>query len=78
MILSGDRQEKKKEEWVGEKGRHALHYSKSHECQIKEEQESNSVPLNSAAFSELLIPQGQTLLNSSDASNYPELPSDAG
>jgi len=32
----------------------------------------------SAAFPELLIPQGQTLLNASDASNSPELPPDSG
>lgn len=39
------RRQKKKEGWVGEKGSFDLHYSKCHECQIKEEQESSSHPL---------------------------------
>lgn len=42
---------------VGEKGSRDLHDSESHECQIKEEQESNSLPLTDfSCFSRAIDP----------------------
>lgn len=63
---------------TGEKGSCDLHDSESRECQIKEEQESNSLPLTDFSFFRAIDSSRANSFKCSNASNSPELPPDSG